>query len=87
LARIVRGFVDMKIVALERKVPGVPDDACHPHLRAESESAVLVLECAGADEARRALETLPLVERGLDRIRPDPPESLPGFGRLFVGGD
>jgi len=98
----------MKILALERKRPGVADDACHPHLqaearrawdlhqagvirelyfRAESESAVLVLECAGPDEAQRALETLPLVERGLIAFDLIPLRAYPGFGRLFAGGD
>jgi len=107
-ARIVQHLVDMKILALERQLPGVPDDACDPHLRAEarrawelhqagvirelyfraeSESAVLVLECAGADEARRALETLPLVESGLIAFDLIPLRPYPGFGRLFAGGD
>jgi hypothetical protein len=107
-ARIVQHLADMKVLVLERTPPGVPDDACKPHLRAEarrawelhqaavirelyfradSDSAVLVLECADADEARRALETLPLVERGLIAFDLIPLRPYPGFGRLLVGGD
>ncbi len=98
----------MKILALERQVPGIPNGACEPHLpaqarrawelhqagvirelyfRAESEHAVLVLECADADEAQRALETLPLVEKGLIAFDLIPLRAYPGFGRLFAGGD
>jgi len=48
---------------------------------------VLVLECPGADEAGRALETLPLVERGLIAFELIPLRPYPGFGRLFAGND
>ena len=108
LARIVQHLVPMKILALERQLPGIPKGAYEPHLRAEavrawelyqagvirelyfrtdSESAVLVLECAGADEARRALEKLPLLEKGLIAFDLIPLRAYPGFGRLFAGAD
>ena len=95
----------MKILALERPLPGVTDDACKPHLRAEArrvwelhqagvvrelhfradaERAVLVLECAGADEAGRALESLPLVAKGLIAFDLVPLRAYPGFERLFA---
>jgi len=82
--------VSMKILALEKEVPGVPDDAFEPHLRAEAArawelhqagvirelhfradrpEAVLVLECAGVDQARTALATLPLVRGEWVEIR------------------
>ena len=49
------------------------------YFQTDSESAVLVLECAGADEARRALETLPLVERGLIAFDLIPLRAYPGL--------
>ena len=94
----------MKILALETEVPGVPDDAYAPHLRAEAArawelhqagvirelhfradrpEAVLVLECAGVDEARAALATLPLVREGLIDFELIPLVPYPGFARLF----
>jgi len=94
----------MKILALEKEVPGVPDDAFEPHLRAEAArawelhqagvirelhfradrpEAVLVLECAGVDQARTALATLPLVREGLIDFELVPLAPYPGFARLF----
>ena len=95
----------MKVLALEREVAGVSDDACTPHLVAEAaqawrlyqagvirelyfrtdwEGAVLVLECADADEAREALDTLPLVRKGLIAFDLVPLAPYPGFARLFA---
>jgi hypothetical protein len=95
----------MKILAIEREVPGVADDAFGPHLvpearrawelhqagvirelyfRTDREGAVLVLECADADEARRVLGTLPLVEKGLIAFDVIPLAPYPGFARLFA---
>jgi hypothetical protein len=53
------------------------------YFRADESSAVLVLECAGAGEAREALNTLPLVREGLIAFEVIPLVPYPGFGRLF----
>jgi len=45
--------------------------------------AVLILECAGNDEARQALDALPLVQAGLIRFELIPLIPYPGFARLF----
>jgi muconolactone delta-isomerase len=95
----------MKVLALEREVAGVSDDAFAPHLAAEAaqawrlyqagvirelyfrtdwEGAVLVLECADAEEARQALDTLPLVQKGLIAFDLVPLAPYPGFARLFA---
>ena len=54
------------------------------YFRTDSESAVLVLECDGIGEARRALEKLPLVARGLIAFDLIPLRPYPGFARLFA---
>ena len=47
--------------------------------------AVLMLECADAQEARQALDTLPLVQEGLIDFDIIPLVPYTGFARLFVG--
>ena len=46
--------------------------------------AVLMLECADVDEARAALDTLPLVQAGFD-FDLMPLIAYSGFARLFAG--
>lgn len=46
-------------------------------------TAVLMLECANVDEARRVLDGLPLVEAGLITFDVIPLVPYPGFARLF----
>ena len=46
-------------------------------------TAVLMLECANVDEARRVLGSLPLVEAGLITFDVIPLAPYPGFARLF----
>jgi muconolactone delta-isomerase len=46
--------------------------------------AVLVLECADADEAGRVLDTLPLVRAGRIRFTRTALHPYTGFSRLFV---
>ena len=46
-------------------------------------SAVLVLECRGAREARRILSSLPLVSEGRIAFDVIPLVAYPGFARLF----
>ncbi|MBN2004189.1 MAG: superoxide dismutase [Anaerolineae bacterium] len=53
------------------------------YFRQNENAAVLVLECAGADEAQRVLETLPLVRAGLIAFEIIPLRPYPGFARLF----
>lgn len=53
------------------------------YFRQERKEAVLVLECAGGEEARQLLATLPLVQAGLIRIEVIPLVPYPGFERLF----
>lgn len=52
--------------------------------RADRQSAVLVLECAGVEEARTILSTLPLVREGLIGFELIPLTAYPGFQRLFA---
>ncbi|MBE0703145.1 MAG: superoxide dismutase [Afipia sp.] len=94
----------MKILALEREVPGVAPNAFAPHLRTEARcvwelqqagiireiyfdrdahTAVLMLECADADEARRILSGLPLVQAGLITFDVMALAPYSGFARLF----
>jgi muconolactone delta-isomerase len=46
-------------------------------------TAVLMLECADVNEARKVLSNLPLVEAGLITFDLIPLVPYPGFGRLF----
>jgi hypothetical protein len=94
----------VKILAIEKEMPGVSPDDYKPHLRAEarrvwelyqlgvfreiyfdsdSHSAVIVMECQDADEAKRYLDTLPLVGEGLIRFDVMRLEPYSGFSRLF----
>lgn len=50
----------------------------------ETHTAVLVLECATVEEARRALDSLPLVQAGLVRFDIIPLAPYDGFARLFA---
>ena len=53
------------------------------YFRADRHEAVLVLECADADEARSNLDTLPLVREKLIGFELIPLMAYPGFARLF----
>jgi muconolactone delta-isomerase len=53
------------------------------YFRADQHTAVLVLECAGVEEARQALATLPLVQAELIDFEIIPLVAYPGFARLF----
>ena len=46
-------------------------------------TAVLMLECANVDEARKVLGSLPLVKAGLITFEVIPLVPYPGFSRLF----
>ncbi len=54
------------------------------YFRADRPAAVLVLECADAAEARRALASLPLVAAGLIEFELIPLRPYPGLARLFA---
>jgi hypothetical protein len=56
------------------------------YFRQDRTSAVLALECADVQEARRTLETLPLVRAGLTEFEVIPLVPYPGFSRLFEAG-
>jgi hypothetical protein len=53
------------------------------YFRQDNHAAVLVLEAAGPEEARQALETLPLVQAGLIEFQIVPLAPYDGFARLF----
>ena len=53
------------------------------YFRADRSEAVLMLECADLDEAREALQSLPLVKAGLITFDIIPLVPYPGFARLF----
>jgi muconolactone delta-isomerase len=57
------------------------------YFRADAPSAVLLMECADADEARDVLATLPLVEAGLIAFEVIPLVAYPGLARLFAESD
>ena len=54
------------------------------YFRADRTEAVILLECASVDEARAALERLPLVQAGLVAFDFIPLKAYPGFERLFA---
>lgn len=54
------------------------------YFRADRPSAVLILECAGVEEAESVLGSLPLVKEGLITFDLIPLQPYPGFARLFV---
>lgn len=54
------------------------------YFRADREEAVLVLECAGVEEAEEVLGSLPLVQAGLIQFEVIPLKAYPGFARLFA---
>jgi muconolactone delta-isomerase len=54
------------------------------YFRADRNAAVLVLECADAEQAQAALSTLPLVQHGLIAFDVIPLKPYPGFARLFA---
>jgi hypothetical protein len=53
------------------------------YFRQDRSTVVLVLECAGIEEARAALNELPLVRAGLIDFDLFPLRPYPGFARLF----
>lgn len=53
------------------------------YFRADCHAAVIMLECASLDEAREALDSLPLVSSGLIRFEIIQLLPYPGFARLF----
>lgn len=55
------------------------------YFRKDRPEAVLILECAGVEEAAKLLSTLPLVEMGLIDFELIPLVAYPGFARLFSG--
>lgn len=54
------------------------------YFRRDWPGAVLVLECADVEEAKGALDTLPLVKEGLITFEIIPLGPYPGFSRLFA---
>jgi hypothetical protein len=95
----------MKILAMEREVPGTAVEQFTPYLRAEAlrvwelnkaevlreiyfrkdrPAAVLILECADVEEAKKVLDTLPLVKAGLIVFEIIPLAPYPGYARLFT---
>lgn len=57
------------------------------YLREDRNEAVLVLECAGPEEARAALAQLPLVRAGLIDFELIPLKAYSGFERLFSAAE
>jgi muconolactone delta-isomerase len=56
------------------------------YFRQDNRTAVLVLEADGPEEARQALESLPLVQAGLIEFQVLPLIPYDGFARLFEEG-
>ena len=57
------------------------------YFRKDRSEAVLILECAGVEEAAKLLSTLPLVEMGLIDFELIPLVAYPGFARLFTASE
>ena len=57
------------------------------YFRQDRTEAVLILECADAEEAQRILGTLPLVRAGLITFEVIPLAPYPGLARLFAGAE
>ena len=95
----------MKILALEKELPGATAEAFQPLLKEEARcvwelqqsgllreiyfnsdqhTAVLMLECSSAEEARQILAGLPLVEAGLIEFEVIPLAPYDGYARLFA---
>ena len=98
----------MRILALERELPGAPADDFKRlskveaakawelyqagvirelYFRQDRPEAVLILECANAEEAEAVLATLPFVQAGLIAFDIIPLAPYPGFARLFEETD
>ncbi len=56
------------------------------YFRADRSDAVLVLECIDVEEARHALDSLPLVQEGLIAFDLIPLRPYPVLARLFATG-
>ncbi len=54
------------------------------YFRQDESSAVLILECDNVEEAKKILETLPLVKENLIEFEIIPLIPYPGFARLFT---
>ena len=54
------------------------------YFRADKTLAVLVLECDSVEQARAALDSLPLVKAGLVQFEIMPLVPYPGLARLFA---
>jgi muconolactone delta-isomerase len=54
------------------------------YFRADQHTAVLILECPSLEDAQAALNTLPLVERGLITFDLMPLMPYDGFQRLLI---
>jgi len=63
------------------------DELRDVYFRADRSDAVLVLECAGVEQAQDLLASLPLVAAGLIEFELIPLAPYPGFGRLFSRPD
>lgn len=57
------------------------------YFRADFPAAILVMEAESIEEARKAVETLPLVRERFVEFELIPLVPYPGFARLFVGMD
>ncbi|MDX9856452.1 MAG: superoxide dismutase [candidate division Zixibacteria bacterium] len=53
------------------------------YFRGDKPLAVIVLECDSLDLARRAIDSLPLVQKGLIQFEVAPLQPYPGWGRLI----
>ena len=53
------------------------------YFQADEPNAVLMLECADVEEAHEALNSLPLVKKGLIAFEVIPLVAYPGFSKLF----
>jgi hypothetical protein len=69
--------------ALELYLDGVIREL---YFRADHNAAILILECEGLEEAKKALATLPLVQQGLIEFDFIPLAPYPGFKRLLERG-
>ena len=57
------------------------------YFRQDEASAVLMLECASVAEAKKILQSLPLVQANLIEFEIIPLKPYPGFERIFIKED
>jgi hypothetical protein len=105
LLPLIEGREDMKILAIDKILPGATEEKIYPLLKEEAAQAwkfheqdvfreiyfrtdrpgaVVMLECESVEEARKVIDTLPLVKAGLVDFDLIPLGAFKPLGTLFA---